>query len=305
MDFPSRNLTNQYISLSYQDVVQRYTPGATDTASYFLDGLGSVIAYIPTSSLGQQLVTIDQPSQPSLFNGNRTIKRSPYTSLNVGGTDVNQFLENFFFPFISATIAISSGGTTYYETGTTQNVSVSTTITANDETIFGEATVKKDLVNWNSSSVPPYTFAFTDTGVTADHSYISYVPVDNNGSPTVILSNIKSVSFIYPYLWGMSTTPGLEGTSLYTSLTKSIQTQGNKTVSMIGNVVYMYFCYPATYPVLTSILDPNTFEAFGNFEYSASVPVTSSGLGTDWMTNYKVYRTILVSDPNGNYQFKY
>lgn len=57
MQFPFRDLTNQYISLSYHDVVQRYAQG---TASYFLDGLGNVIAFVPTSSLGQQLVTADQ-----------------------------------------------------------------------------------------------------------------------------------------------------------------------------------------------------------------------------------------------------
>lgn len=57
MQFPFRDLTNQYISLSYQDVVQRYTQG---TASYFLDGTGNVIAFVPASSLGQQLVTADQ-----------------------------------------------------------------------------------------------------------------------------------------------------------------------------------------------------------------------------------------------------
>ena len=58
MQFPFRDLTNQYISLSYQDVVQRYTQG---TASYFLDGLGNVIVWLPTSSLGQQVITADQP----------------------------------------------------------------------------------------------------------------------------------------------------------------------------------------------------------------------------------------------------
>jgi hypothetical protein len=103
----------------------------------------------------------------------------------------------------------------------------------------------------------------------------------------------------------MSSTPGLSGNTLYTTFTKQVQAQGNKTISMIGSVVYIYFCYPSSYPILSSILDPNGFEAIGNFEYSASVPVTSSGLATDWMANYKIYRTLLVSDPNGNYQFKY
>ena len=63
MQFPFRDLTNQYISLSYQDVVQRYTQ---TTASYFLDGLGNVIGFIPLTSLGQQILTADQPSPPSV-----------------------------------------------------------------------------------------------------------------------------------------------------------------------------------------------------------------------------------------------
>jgi len=57
MQFPARDLTNQYISLSYHDVVQRYAPGGT--ASYFLDGTGNVIAYVPTASIGKALATLD------------------------------------------------------------------------------------------------------------------------------------------------------------------------------------------------------------------------------------------------------
>ena len=59
MQFPFRDLTNQYISLSYHDVVQRYSEG---TASYFLDGIGNVIAYVPSNSLGKKLITEDQVS---------------------------------------------------------------------------------------------------------------------------------------------------------------------------------------------------------------------------------------------------
>ena len=58
MQFPFRDLTNQYISLSYVDVVQRYTQG---TASYFLDGMGYALGFIPIPSLGQQILTADQP----------------------------------------------------------------------------------------------------------------------------------------------------------------------------------------------------------------------------------------------------
>lgn len=65
MQFPSRDLTLQYISTSYQDVVQRYT--ATGSLTYLLDGLGYVICGIPTSSVGQTILTQDQTASYSLF----------------------------------------------------------------------------------------------------------------------------------------------------------------------------------------------------------------------------------------------
>ena len=55
MPFSTRNLTNQYISLSFQDVVQRYTPPGT--ASYFLDGLGNELFVLDTVNAGQKLLT--------------------------------------------------------------------------------------------------------------------------------------------------------------------------------------------------------------------------------------------------------
>jgi len=58
MQFPSRDLTLQYISTSYQSVVQTYAQG---TASYFLDGMGYVLGFVPIASLGQQILTADQP----------------------------------------------------------------------------------------------------------------------------------------------------------------------------------------------------------------------------------------------------
>ena len=159
---------------------------------------------------------------------------------------------------------------------------------------------------WNTdSTIPPYSFAYTDVNISSNHSYQTLVQVNNNGSPTIISSNTIQASFIYPYLWGMSSTAGLTGNGLYTTFTRQVVTQGNKTVSLVGNVVYIYFCYPATYPDLTSILDPNLFEIINSFDYSGSVSVTSSGLSNNWTTTYKVYRTTLVADPNGNFQFKY
>lgn len=55
MQFPSRDLTQQYVSLSYQDVVQRYEPAGPVT--YYLDGLGVVLFAISKSAAGSEVLT--------------------------------------------------------------------------------------------------------------------------------------------------------------------------------------------------------------------------------------------------------
>lgn len=277
------------------------TPGGSYdiSASWASRSLWSI--YADSSSWSSESLS----SSHVYFNGNRTIKRSPYTTLNVGGSTVSEFLENFFFPFIPATVSITNAATYYYETGSTQDFRITSSITANDETTFGTASIRRSGVVWQTvSPIPPLTFRYVDTNVSTSYSYITYVQTDNNGTPTVINSSVRSINFIYPYLWGTSDTPGLSENALYTTLNKLIEVSGSKTVSIVGTNVYIYFCYPSTYTPLNSILDPNSFEIKSSFEYSASVPITSSGLTNNWQTTYKVYRTKLIADMNGNFQFK-
>jgi hypothetical protein len=66
--FPSRNLTTQYISSSYQEVVQNYSPAGGDPNEYFLDGLGNVLLVVPTSSITQVVITSDITSSMSVLS---------------------------------------------------------------------------------------------------------------------------------------------------------------------------------------------------------------------------------------------
>jgi hypothetical protein len=221
--------------------------------------------------------------------------------LNVGGLDVDTFLNNFFFPFAPATVAVSGGGT--YQTGSLRTVNVVSTITANQETTFYSASVFRSAISWNTdSTIPPYSFTYTDTNVSSSQTYQTFVSVGNNGSPNIITSNTTTVTFLFPYLWGLSVTSGLSGTALYNAFTSQIVNQGSQTVNMVGSAVYIYFAYPASYPDLVSILDPNLFQVISSFNKS-TVAVTSTGLSNNWTVNYKVYQTQLVSSPAGNFQF--
>ncbi len=264
------------------------------TASYAMNGgsSGSSVSssYASTSSIVP-------------FNGNRSITRTGYTGLDVGGSDVDTFLNNFFFPFISATVSDSGGGT--FQTGTLQTINVLSTITVNSETSFGSASVFRDSLLWNTEpSIPPYSFTFTDTNVSSSQTYQTFVQVGNNGSPTNISSNTTTVSFIFPYLWGLSTTSSLSGSALYNAFPSHVVNEGDQTIDFNGTAVYIYFAYPSTYPNLSSILDPNSFQVIGSFNETIA-SVTSTGLTNNWTTNYKIYQTQLVSSPDGNFQFIY
>lgn len=66
MQFPQKDLTLQYISSSYQDVVQQYLP--TGSTEYLLDGYGNVILSIPSSSYGDSVITSNKTSSITVLS---------------------------------------------------------------------------------------------------------------------------------------------------------------------------------------------------------------------------------------------
>lgn len=269
-------------------------------AKYGFSGSAAISASWASSSL---------TASHMYFDGDRPITRNDpsWVGLNMGTDTVVNFLDRFFFPFNTASISIN-GGTTYYETGSSQTISVYGTITANSETVFGSGSVRQSGYDWYTFPSAS-SYSTSDIGVTGSRVYQAFMGVGNNGSPTLIYSTTKSVGFLYPYLWGISTVAGLSGTSLYSAMTtKSITTEATKTATLIGTAKYIYFCFPKSYGSytfhkLTSIKDPNLFEVSLSFEYSSSVPITSSGLTNNWNALYNVYRLILQANPNGNFTF--
>jgi hypothetical protein len=270
----------------------------TLTASYALNGGGGVADTASWSVTSSYAMDANIP-----YDGNRSIKRGPYTGLNVGGDDLEEFIENFFFPFVPASVTLTSL-TTYYETGSTPTITLSGIVTANDETIIGTGSVRRSGIElYSFSSASSYS---TSSVISASSTYQTVWSVGNDGSPANITSSARTTTFIYPYLYGTSSIAELTGSALYTAFMarKNYTTaQATKAVSMIGTNTYIYFAYPSTYSSLSSIKDPNNFEVLGSFSFSSSVAVTSSGLTNNWMENYKVYRLTLLADPNGTFTF--
>ena len=110
------------------------------------------------------------------------------------------------------------------------------------------------MEDYIAPSIPPYTFSM-DNNIKENHTYQSFIDVNNDGNPIVISSATRTAVFIYPYLYGLSDNDDLNGSGLYNNLTKLIQPKGNRTINLVGNVKFIYFCYPAIYGELTSILN--------------------------------------------------
>lgn len=238
------------------------------------------------------------------FQGNRPIKRSGYVGLNAGGLDVVTFLDNFFFPFITASIGID-GGLTYYESGSSQNVLVNGTITPDDETVFSISVILKDSFVWNTFDPNiSLNYSFTDTGTTTGHVYQTFVPTGNNGTPITCSSVTKTTQFIFPFFYGTTASPGILGSTLYSSLNKDITPQSNKSYTLSATAQYIYIAYPAVYPTLSHIYDPNSLDIITSFNvYSGSV--SSLGLTNNWSQSYRVYQLETLADPLGIYQFDF
>ena len=240
-----------------------------------------------------------QGSGSDAFNGNRSVTRGSLPNVNVGGTTVTEWLNNYFFPFISATVSLNNLGT--YEQGTKQNISFVGTLTLNSETVIS---ARRLLEVTGGTSVTIATFD-SNTGLTctlsdviSSRSFRMSVDVGGNGTPTTVTSSIQQVGFIYPVFCGMSVSSSLSGSALYSGLSKRITTSLNVDAALTGNAAYIYYAQPSTYAPLTSIIDSNGFNVFSSYtSYQASV--TSVGLYSNWTANYTVYRSNLVTSSNG------
>jgi len=79
MQFLSRDLTDQYISESYQNVVQQYPTGSL---FYLLDGLGNVIAVLNSSSVGDLLITSNMTASMAVASASYAVTYS-FTDITI------------------------------------------------------------------------------------------------------------------------------------------------------------------------------------------------------------------------------
>lgn len=192
----------------------------------------------------------------------------------------------------------------YTEVGTAPSVKITYTITK--RTLPTEIT---GLVNMIPGSHPTITTngQVVESG-TSSGIYIS--PIQNaTSSFTINVSDGTQSSSastylqgIYPYFYGFSTLSTITTAGL-ASLTKLVETQGDKTIDICGAGNF-YFIYDNNYPNLNDILDDAGNSILGTSFSSPTTSTLSSPTGLWASKQFKVYQWNSVP-PSVNYQFKY
>ena len=144
-----------------------------------------------------------------ILDGDRKVKNIPVVGTNYGCATTSEWIENAFFPFIQALISLNSG-TTYYEIGTTQSITLSGNVTAKDETAFSNAVISLS----DGSDDIPFTaqagaFSLVDADVVANVDYTAKIQGAGEGAAYTSESLVKSVRFIYAAFSGKNTTGAL------------------------------------------------------------------------------------------------
>lgn len=250
---------------------------------------------------------VDDDSVDSTFDGTVAIKAVPSVGDIPGGSTVTEFLTNLFYPFIPASLSMSSFST--QEVGSDINPTISGTLTLNDEDTVTERRVI-DVTGGNSTLDNPtsnnISFTISSPVTVTSGSFQSYrieADVDNNGSPTT-LSASRSITGVYPFLYGMESSD-LNNSNFYTTLTKDVSAKGDKNVTLNGSSSYIYFMYPSSYGSLSGIIDPNGFDVTGSFTES-TVTVDSSGLDNNWSgISYTLYKSVLTNINSAAYEFNF
>lgn len=281
----------------------------------FISGLTDPLQSCIQSQNWLRTVSSSGTSSPN-YDSDKAILRVPTVGTNIGGATVTDWLDYWYFSAPTLSLSLSPS-TTIYEVGDTSYITVSGTTsnpgTANlsngglDRT--APSTLEVDAFGTGTSFSFSFSF-YPQKDSTAHYKQLSYsfqasqdwVKGAESGTAT---STTRTVTAVYPVLYGMSATDLSVTGNPYTALTKLVEAEGNKTVTLTGSG-FIYFAIPKTWSdfTLSQIIDHNGFDVTPSFT-SYDITVNSSSLINDWTSvNYKLYKLNTTTTTSGYaYQF--
>lgn len=226
---------------------------------------------------------------------------------DLNGLTTHEILKKILYPYVQPTVgnatASPNGGT--YEKGVTQTItSVSISVTKKSELITSVA-----LYN-GSTLIEEKTGDAVKNGGTINFTGLSVEVPTNGNQLTVKVTDAKgtvqekktaAMTFVYPYYMGSCASGTAIDETLVESLTKKVESKGNKSNSFTVSDGHMVFAYPKAHGALKSILDPNNFETIGNYTRSEVSVTGLDGTAQD----YYVYVSGATTVSGFTVNFKY
>lgn len=288
-----------------------------------LDGQNNIFSVTPKSAAAQdangadgnelaKISTVKAISQATAESVTYTDESDTGATVAVGGiskgeklTNVtfSQFADKLLHPYVAPsgvglTLSPTNGGV--FEMGGPKNVASATVRWTNGSQLVSKAEVLSGSTVLGetplSASATSAVVTFTDN-VSANKSYTARItdPTKSYNGGNV------SFTFVYPMYQGVLASGTALDSASITSLTKVVQTKGNKTYKYTtAGVQQVVFAFPTSYGNLTSIMDQNNFENLNAFTKSV---VQVTGLdGTAQSYNVYVCETNI---DNFGYTFKF
>ena len=232
-------------------------------------------------------------------------------NVNLNGLTTHEVLKKLLYPYVDASVggatASPNGGT--YEHGVTKTItSVSITVTKKSEPItsvalYNGATLIEEKTGDTVKDGGTFTFSGLNVVVPTEGNQLTVKVTypDANGNAKTVEKKTTTLNFVYPYYMGICAAGTAIDETLVESLTKKIESKGNKSNTFTVSDGHMVFAYPKSYGVLKSILDPNNFETLGNYARSE---VSITGLDGTAQTYY-VYTSSATTVSDFVVNFKY
>lgn len=304
----SASSADALVTASIAGTTMSFTKGDGDTFSIALPG-GS-------SDLVQQLVsnqTVGAISPGSTFNAGSSIENLLRTMLitdipaAISGLNVKNGSSTITLGTLEVNTALTFDTVSFAATADSPdgNFPVTSSFAASGATTGdftfslgnGPVAASNNLDLGGTRTLETPTFAGNSSTTTLTLS-------SQNPKDGAALTTSRTATFVFPLYYGnssvdFSTTGNVEGT-----LTKSVQTKpSQKSVALNFTGEFIYFCYPAVYGDLTSILDGNGFETIGAFtKYTRN----QDGAAAGWSgRSYNIYKSGITSVPNQTFIFKF
>lgn len=238
---------------------------------------------------------ISEEEKSLLYYNNSNPTLVAHGGIEVGTTfnnkSIREIIGNILYPYIQPTascsvVTPSNGGTFEVGAGTIIS-SVKVLVTKKSENItkvelFATDDINTVIASQTEGVANGGTFTFSiNKSINDETSNLKLRAKVTDASGTSITTDSGAFNTIYPMFYGAIDKGASLTSDLIKSLTKLVQTKGNKSLTFTANNQCLAFAYPASYGSLTSIIDPNNFNVTSTFtKYSVSLSL--GGLSKDY-----------------------